>query len=167
MLRDLVSQTDELTGLVGDLVDLARDGQQPFEFDIVRLDEVVRTAVARARLRAPRMQFLDTDVDPTEVMGDRAALERAVINLLDNAIKFSPDGGSIEVSVHGGRIAVRDHGPGIADEDLPLVFDRFYRTAEARSRPGSGLGLAIVRQVARRTAAPRPPSTRTAAARCS
>jgi two-component system sensor histidine kinase MprB len=81
-------------------------------------------------------------------MGDRDALDRAVVNLLDNAVKFSPTGEPVEVSVKGGQIAVRDHGPGIADADLPLVFERFYRANGARGLPGSGLGLAIVRQVA-------------------
>jgi two-component system sensor histidine kinase MprB len=147
-LRDLVSQTDELTGLVGDLVDLAREGQTDAPHDVVRLDELVHAAVARVRLRAPWMVFEDSDTEPTEALGDRGALERAVVNLLDNAVKFSNGDGAVEVTVHGSRITVRDHGPGIAEDDLPLVFDRFYRSAEARSRPGSGLGLAIVRQVA-------------------
>jgi two-component system sensor histidine kinase MprB len=147
-LRDLVSQTDELTGLVGDLVDLARDGEADVPHDFLQLDDVVHAAVGRVRLRAPWMQFEDTDVEPTTVMGDRGALERAIVNLLDNAVKFSPDRGSVEIALRDNTLMVRDHGPGFADEDLPLVFDRFYRSAEARSRPGSGLGLAIVRQVA-------------------
>jgi two-component system sensor histidine kinase MprB len=147
-LRDLVSQTDELTGLVGDLVDLARDGEAETPHDIVQLDEVVHAAVARVRLRAPWMTFEDTDTEPDVVLGDRGALERAVVNLLDNAVKFSANGGSVDVTVRDGTISVRDHGAGIAEEDLPNVFDRFYRSAEARSAPGSGLGLAIVRQVA-------------------
>ncbi len=76
-------------------------------------------------------------------------LERALVNLLDNASKWSPPGGVVEVAVSDGEVAVRDHGPGISDEDLPHLFDRFYRAAEARGVPGSGLGLAIVRQTAR------------------
>ena len=147
-LRDLVSQTDELTGLVGDLVDLARDGEAEIPHDSVRLDEVVHSSVARVRLRAPAMVFEDSDAEPTIVHGDRSALERAIVNLLDNAVKFSSDRGAVEITVHDGRVTVRDHGPGFDEEDLPLVFDRFYRSAEARSQPGSGLGLAIVRQVA-------------------
>jgi two-component system sensor histidine kinase MprB len=83
------------------------------------------------------------------VHGVPASLERAIGNLLDNAIKWSPDGGTVEVAVRDGRVIVRDHGPGIADGDLPHVFDRFYRSPDARGTPGSGLGLAIVRQVAR------------------
>ena len=81
--------------------------------------------------------------------GVPASIERAVGNLLDNAIKWSPDGGTVEVAVHDGRVIVRDQGPGIAEEDLPHVFDRFYRSPAARGTPGSGLGLAIVRQIAR------------------
>ena len=150
LLRDLVQQSEELSVLVGDLVDLARDGDAPAagHREPLRLDEVVLAAVERVRPRAPDVPFAVNDVDPTEVAGDRAALERAVVNLLDNAVKFSPPRRPVEVSVHGGRIAVRDHGPGIADADLPLVFDRFYRARHARRLPGSGLGLAIVRQVA-------------------
>ena len=81
-------------------------------------------------------------------MGVRATIERAVGNLLDNAAKWSPDGGRVEVRVQEGQVTVRDHGPGIDEQDLPFVFDRFYRAPSARGMPGSGLGLAIVRQVA-------------------
>jgi two-component system sensor histidine kinase MprB len=82
------------------------------------------------------------------VSGVPARLDRAVANLLDNAAKWSPVGATIDVRLHDGELSVRDHGPGIAGEDLPFVFDRFYRAPGARGRPGSGLGLAIVRQVA-------------------
>ena len=150
LLRDLVQQGEELTVLVGDLVDLARDGDTPpaGARETIALDELVRAALTRVRPRAPETPFVADDLETTEVEGDRAALERAVVNLIDNAAKFSPPGAPVEVTVHGGRIAVRDHGPGIDDADLPLVFDRFYRGDHARARPGSGLGLAIVRQVA-------------------
>ena len=150
LLRDLVQQSEELSVLVGDLVDLARDGDAPppSRHEVVRLDEVARTAVRRVRPRVPEVAFALDGLEPAEVTGDRAALERAVVNLVDNAAKFSPPGKPVEVSVHGGRIGVRDHGPGIDDADLPLVFDRFYRADGARALPGSGLGLAIVRQVA-------------------
>jgi two-component system sensor histidine kinase MprB len=151
LLSDLVQQSEELSVLVGDLVDLARDGDSgPANGgrQNVRLDEVVRSAVDRVRPRAPDVPFATDDLEATEVAGDRAAIERAVVNLLDNAVKFSPPRRPVEVSVHGGRIAVRDRGPGIADGDLALVFDRFYRADDARRLPGSGLGLAIVRQVA-------------------
>ena len=89
-----------------------------------------------------------TELDESVVHGVPTTIERAVTNLLDNAAKWSPPGATVDVTVREGRLAVRDHGPGIADEDLPYVFDRFYRARSARGMPGSGLGLAIVRQVA-------------------
>jgi two-component system, OmpR family, sensor histidine kinase MprB len=138
------AQLQELTRLVGDLVDLARDGRPaPDEVEEVRLDELVRESAAR--LNGVRFEI---DDEPTFVRGSRTRLARAVGNLLDNAAKFSPAGSVVEVRVKGGEVAVRDHGPGIAAEDLPHVFDRFYRAPAARGTPGSGLGLAIVRQVA-------------------
>jgi two-component system sensor histidine kinase MprB len=138
------AQLAELTRLVGDLVDLARDGRPaPEEIEEVRLDELVRESAAR--LNSVRFDIED---EPTLVRGSRTRLARAVGNLLDNAAKFSPPGSVVEVRVKGGEVAVRDHGPGIAAEDLPYVFDRFYRAPSVRGTPGSGLGLAIVRQVA-------------------
>jgi two-component system sensor histidine kinase MprB len=148
LLRDLVGQSEELSVLVGDLVDLARDGDAPARREPVRLDAAVRAAIERVRPRRPDVPIEANGLEPGEVTGDPAALERAVVNLLDNAVKFSPPGSPVQVSLHGGRIAVRDHGPGIADAELQLVFDRFYRADQARQLPGSGLGLAIVRQVA-------------------
>jgi two-component system sensor histidine kinase MprB len=145
---DLVTQLEEFTELVGDLVDLARDeepGQEPATD--LRFDDLVAAAVARARSHAPGIEFT-CDLAPTVVSGVAARLDRAVANLLGNAAKFSPPGGVVEVRVRGGELTVRDHGPGIAPEALPHVFDRFYRAPEARSQAGSGLGLAIVRQVA-------------------
>ena len=93
-------------------------------------------------------RILAVVLEPTVVRGDARLLERAVANLVDNAAKWSPPGGEVDVAVRGGEVTVRDHGPGIAEEDLPYVFDRFYRAASARGLPGSGLGLAIVKQVA-------------------
>jgi two-component system sensor histidine kinase MprB len=150
--RDLVAQLEELGELVGDLVELARDGEiagDPAE--PLRLDELVAAAVERARRHAPQVGF-DVDAEPCVVTGERARLDRAVANLLDNAAKWSPAGGTVEVRLRDGELTVRDHGPGIAPEDLPHVFDRFYRATAARGRAGSGLGLAIVRQVAERHA---------------
>jgi two-component system, OmpR family, sensor histidine kinase MprB len=138
------AQLEELTRLVGDLVDLARDGRPaPDEVEEVRLDELVRESAAR--LNGVRFEI---DDEPTLVRGSRTRLARAVGNLLDNAAKFSPAGAIVEVRVKGGEVAVRDYGPGIAADDLPHIFDRFYRAPSARGTPGSGLGLAIVRQVA-------------------
>ena len=108
-----------------------------------------RQHVARVRRRAPGVGF-EVDVEPWFVVGELAGVERAVTNLLDNAAKWSPAGGAVTVRMAGGTLVVDDEGPGISAEDLPHVFDRFYRSSESRSMPGSGLGLSIVRQVAER-----------------
>ncbi len=147
MLGDLRGQAQELSVLVGDLIHLARDGTSLATRERVHFDEVVGAAIERAATRGADVHF-EIRLEPTVVVGDRDALERAVVNLLENAAKWSPPGGPVEVSLHAGRLTVRDHGPGISDADLPHVFERFYRSPAARSRPGSGLGLAIVRQVA-------------------
>jgi two-component system sensor histidine kinase MprB len=147
MLSDVTVQLDELTGLVGDLVDLARDGAPDEPLEAVRLDLLVSEAVARARRLHPRRE-IQLEAADTLVQGSPGRLDRAVSNLLDNAEKWSPPGTRIEVAVRDGEVVVRDHGPGFSGEDLPRVFDRFYRARSARGRPGSGLGLAIVRQVA-------------------
>jgi two-component system sensor histidine kinase MprB len=143
------SQIQELTVLIGDLVDLARpNGIDPEELDDdVPLDVVVADVVAAVRVHAPGHAFM-LDAQPCTVRASRPRLHRAVRNLLDNAVKWSPPGAPVEVTVADGEVIVRDHGPGITDEDLPHVFDRFYRAPAARRLPGSGLGLAIVRQVA-------------------
>jgi len=147
MAEDVVAQLEELTGLVGDLVELGRNGQPDDAIEDVRLDVLVADSVARVRRRAPASSF-DVSLEPTLVRGSPARLDRAVVNLLDNAVAWSPPDEPIEVTVSDGAVVVRDHGPGIAEEDAERVFDRFYRSARARGRPGSGLGLAIVRQVA-------------------
>jgi two-component system sensor histidine kinase MprB len=147
MMGSVAVQLDELTGLVGDLVDLARDGELEQQLEPVRLDLLVEEAVARAERLHPGRE-IHTDVEETLVHGSPARLDRAVSNLLDNAEKWSPDGRAIEVRLRGRAVTVRDHGPGFSNEDLPRVFDRFYRARSARGLPGSGLGLAIVRQVA-------------------
>jgi two-component system sensor histidine kinase MprB len=144
---DVVGQLGELIALVSDLVDLAREEEPEREREEVRLDELVAAAVERAARHAPGTRFA-CELDPTLVVGVPARLDRAVTNLLDNAAKWSPPGAEIDVALRNGELSVRDRGPGIAPEDLPFVFDRFYRAPGARGRPGSGLGLAIVRQVA-------------------
>jgi two-component system sensor histidine kinase MprB len=144
---DVVGQLGELIALVSDLVDLAREEEPEPEREEIRLDELVAEAVERAARHAPGTRFA-CELDPTLVVGVPARLDRAVTNLLDNAAKWSPPGAEIDVGLRNGELSVRDHGPGIAAEDLPFVFDRFYRAPGARGRPGSGLGLAIVRQVA-------------------
>jgi len=144
------AQLHELTVLVGDLVDLSKTEIEEIEIEDVRLDLAAAGAIERARLHTPGCRF-DLDAEPCLVRAAPARLDRAISNLLDNASKWNPTSTSsepVEVRVRDGRLEVRDHGPGIAAEDLPRVFDRFYRSPEARGRPGSGLGLAIVRQTA-------------------
>jgi two-component system sensor histidine kinase MprB len=111
------------------------------------LDELVAAAVERAQHRASGLRF-ESRLEPYQFVGARSRLERAVDNVLDNAIKWSPPGGTVEVRLADGSLTVRDHGPGVAHDDLPHVFDRFYRAPAARALPGSGLGLAIVKQTA-------------------
>jgi len=136
-----------LTKLVSDLVELARGVERKLRIEEVQLDDLVAGIVERTQVRSPQVRFV-TALSPTLVRADPVLLERAVSNLLDNAVKYSPEGAPVEVTVRGGEVIVADHGPGIAPEDLPRVFDRFYRAAAARSKPGSGLGLAIVREAA-------------------
>ena len=147
LLSDVVEQLGEMTTLISELIELARAEQHTNEPEDVRLDLLVADVVERARRNRPEVTY-SVELEPSTVQGVPATLERAVGNLLDNAAKWSPPGTEVEVEVHDGRLVVRDHGPGIADEDLPYVFDRFYRARAARGMPGSGLGLAIVRQVA-------------------
>jgi two-component system, OmpR family, sensor histidine kinase MprB len=145
---DVVSELDELTALVADVVELAR-GARPHEtLDDVRLDLVVAAQVDRAQRRAGEAVAFRTEIEPTVVTGEPERISRAVSNLLDNARRWSPPGGVVEVVLREGTLTVRDHGPGFADEDLPRVFERFFRSDRARAMPGSGLGLAIVRQAA-------------------
>jgi two-component system, OmpR family, sensor histidine kinase MprB len=147
LLRDVVAELAEMTALITELVELARgDVQQP-DMEDVRLDLLVADLVERARRTAPEVEF-ETELHESTVEGAPSTIERAVWNLLDNAAKWSPPGSRVEVTVADGEVVVRDHGPGIHEDDLPKVFDRFYRAPAARGRPGSGLGLAIVRQVA-------------------
>jgi two-component system sensor histidine kinase MprB len=150
LLSDVDAQLQELTTLVGDLVDLAReDERQQTEPELVDLDEIVEHAVERAHRRATSLDF-DVSLQPGQVLAQPALLERAVMNVLDNAAKWSPPGGRVGVSLEANsawHLTVTDEGPGISPEDLPHVFERFYRAPTARSMPGSGLGLAIVKRV--------------------
>ncbi|SDD30527.1 HAMP domain-containing sensor histidine kinase [Actinokineospora iranica] len=151
---DLRAQLDELTQLIGDLVELAREDAAPAVQEHVELVEVIEQALDRARRRATGVHF-DVKLQPWHLVGHAASLERAVLNLLDNAVKFSPPGGTVRVELQPAGdgyafLQVADAGPGISDADLPHVFDRFYRSEEARTLPGSGLGLAIVKQAAER-----------------
>ena len=147
MAQDVVGQLEELTALVGDLVELARDGERAEEIEDVRLDTLVAASVERVQRRRPEQVFA-LSLEPTLVRGSPARLDRAVVNLLENAVTWGPADEPIEVAVHGGTVTVRDHGPGVAEDESERLFDRFYRSPRARGRAGSGLGLAIVRQVA-------------------
>lgn len=149
LLDDVRAQIEEMTTLIGDLMELSRDEPLTHVVEAVDVPELVDRAIGRVRRRAPSLTF-DVATEPWYVVGESAGLERAVTNLLDNAAKWSPPGGTVTIRLVGGTLTVDDEGPGIAEEDLPHVFDRFYRSEESRSMPGSGLGLSIVRQVAER-----------------
>ncbi len=144
---DMIEELDDLTALVSDVVELARGTKTGGEPGDVRVDAIVADAVERTRRRAPGLRF-EAKLEPTLVRGEGERIARATANLLDNAAKWSPPGGLVEVELRGGALTVRDHGPGFHEDDLPYVFDRFHRARDARSKPGSGLGLAIVRQAA-------------------
>ncbi|HEY3904628.1 MAG TPA: HAMP domain-containing sensor histidine kinase [Streptosporangiaceae bacterium] len=141
-----LAEAGALRVLINDLVDLARDGQASFHVEDVRLDLVAERVAARAARRVPGLRY-ELDCQPTLVRGDSDALERAIANLVDNALKWSPPAGRIRISTASGTVEVSDDGPGIPADDLPYIFDRFYRSASARALPGSGLGLAIVRRI--------------------
>lgn len=150
LLADVRAQVDELSTLVGNLVELARDEPTSRQLEPIDVADVVEEAAARVRRRAAPGVTLSVDAQSWVVLGEPVQLERAVTNLLDNAVKWGPRGSTVEVSLLEGVLTVRDHGPGIAASDLPHVFDRFYRSTEARTMPGSGLGLSIVRRTAER-----------------
>jgi two-component system sensor histidine kinase MprB len=147
LLSDVVDQLGEMTSLISELIELARAEQQGAEPEEVRLDRLVSDALERARRNYPDVVFR-AEFDQSVVDGVPSTIERAIGNLLDNAAKWSSPGAEVALEVRDGTVRVRDHGPGIPEEDLPYVFDRFYRARAARGMPGSGLGLAIVRQVA-------------------
>ncbi|MFJ6988496.1 MULTISPECIES: ATP-binding protein [unclassified Streptomyces] len=144
LLASVKAQMTELAALIGDLQELSRaQGQRGERVQVVSLRDTVEAALRRARLRGPELTITDS-LDPWYTRAEPAALERAVVNILDNAVKFSPEGGTVEVRLGEGVLTVRDHGPGIPEDELPYVFDRFWRSPSARALPGSGLGLSIV-----------------------
>ncbi len=145
---DILAQLDELTALVGDVVELARGSRPGRVLDDVRVDHIAASLVQRAQGRTHVDVAFHVDLEPTIVRGEPDRINRAVSNLLDNAIKWSPPGATIDIELRDGTLNVRDRGPGIPPDDLPHVFERFYRADDARGMPGSGLGLAIVRQAA-------------------
>jgi two-component system sensor histidine kinase MprB len=146
--NDMVTQVDELATLVTDLGELARGERSEGALETLRLDDCVDECVETARTYArTRHLTIDVDIEPSIVRARHDRLNRAISNLLTNAVKFSPEGGQIAVTSSHGVVTVSDSGPGIADEDRQYVFDRFWRSPSARSLPGSGLGLSIVAQV--------------------
>jgi two-component system, OmpR family, sensor histidine kinase MprB len=147
VLGRVVAQIAELGQLVGNVTELARGESVARAHEDVRLEEVVAAALAAARRDWPRTVFV-AGLEACEIVGSAQRLQVAIRNLLDNAAKFGAPGGTVEVALAAGELTVRDHGPGIPPDDLPHVFDRFYRAPLARGVPGSGLGLSIVRQVA-------------------
>ncbi|NDB06906.1 MAG: sensor histidine kinase [Acidimicrobiia bacterium] len=148
MLADIRTEVEELSHLTAELVDLATD-QNPINEPITTVDlvAVAREVAQRATRRSGR-EITVTDLGGNAIDGRIGTLQRAISNLVENAIKYSPEGSSVQINVDGGSIRVRDHGPGIAESDQPHVFDRFYRAVESRGLPGSGLGLAIVAKAA-------------------
>jgi two-component system sensor histidine kinase MprB len=147
LMGDVRAQMEELSLLISDLVELSRDEHLVHAVEQIDFAEIIERAVQRVQRRAPSLTY-SVHLEPWYLEGNPTALERAVTNLLDNAAKWSPPEGTVTVSLRAGALQVADEGPGIADEDMEHVFERFYRSPEARTMPGSGLGLAIVRQVA-------------------
>jgi two-component system sensor histidine kinase MprB len=146
LLRDMVGQSEELSDVVGDLIELARGDAADPAVQELAFDRLVAEAVERARRHAPDVRFR-TALSPCTIDGVPERLGRAINNILDNAGRHSQPGGVIEIGLHDATLEVRDHGPGVREDELPLLFDRFFRGAHAREHNGSGLGLAIVRQV--------------------
>ncbi|MFD5716698.1 MULTISPECIES: HAMP domain-containing sensor histidine kinase [unclassified Streptomyces] len=145
LLASVTAQMTELAALIGDLQTLSRSDEAHAgdRVEVVALQDTVEAALRRARLRGPELT-ITADLEPWFVRAEPSALERAIVNILDNAVKFSPPGGTVDVRLHAGELSVRDHGPGIPTDELPHVFDRFWRSPDARALPGSGLGLSIV-----------------------
>jgi two-component system sensor histidine kinase MprB len=150
LLSDLGAQTIELSTLIEELVELSREDNRPAPREQLDVADMITSAVERVVPRAPHVRF-EVAAEPATMWGEPASLERAVLNLLDNAAKWSPPGGCVQITVSvagdAAHVAVADEGPGIAEGDLPHVFERFYRADTARALPGSGLGLAIVEQI--------------------
>jgi len=147
LIASVLAGIDDLTGLVADTVELARGEEPAAAMEPLNWAALAEHVVDRARLHWPGVEFV-THLAPVHIVGVPDRIQRAMANLLDNAAKFSGGAGEVEVTLAGHTLTVRDRGPGIPEQDLPYVFDRFYRAASMRDRPGSGLGLAIVAQVA-------------------
>lgn len=146
IVADASAELREMTHLIEELLELARGDTVTLRKELTRLDHLTEEALAVAARRSP--VAFGTEIEPSVIEASPSALTRAIVNLLDNAVKWSPAGAAVEVTVREGTVSVRDHGPGVDPADLPHIFDRFYRAPAARTLAGSGLGLAIVRQVA-------------------
>ena len=147
IMDDVVAELDDLTSLVAELVALATSAHQAPDIEPFDLAAAVERVVERHRRRTSAP--ITVDAAPCTVVGVVALVERAVSNLLDNALKFGPDGDPVDVCVRDGSVMVRDRGPGVAVDERRVVFERFYRSTHARGLPGSGLGLSIVDEVVR------------------
>jgi len=147
LAHDVHEELEALTTMLSELLDLARGEEIDVQPELFDLDRLVEQAVARIKRRTPDGLF-ELDLEPSVVRAVPERIERAVVNLLDNARKWTPADGTVRVRVHDGTVEVHDGGPGVAAEDRPLIFERFYRATSARSTPGAGLGLAIVKQIA-------------------
>jgi two-component system, OmpR family, sensor histidine kinase MprB len=145
--ESILAELDELTQVVADVLELARGAAPSGRLEQVELDTLAREAVERTQRRAPDLRF-ELELEPTVIVNNPDRIARAVTNLVDNARKWSPPEGTVEITLRDGALSVRDHGPGFRERDLAHVFDRFYRAEDARRLPGSGLGLAIVKQAA-------------------
>ena len=147
--RDVLAQMEEMSALITDLVDLAREEAPGTVSEEFRLDELLQESLERAQRRRSDVEF-SVRVQPWSMQGDRAAMGRALINIIDNAVKWSPVGGTVRICLQvvddGAELLVDDSGPGIPVAERAKVFERFYRATETRSTPGSGLGLAIAKQ---------------------
>ncbi len=148
LLINVKEQFEEMSSLIGDLLELSRSAETGEHSTDIDFHDLVSAAVNRARRRGPGLEF-QVDLQPWQVHGDARGLQRAAVNVLDNAVKFSPPGGLVAVRLANGVLTVRDQGPGIPEDELPHVFERFWRSSSARSLPGSGLGLSIVAQAVR------------------
>jgi two-component system sensor histidine kinase MprB len=147
VLARVADQVEELSRLVVSVTDLARGEPAQKERSVIRFDAAASDALDAARRDWPKTEF-DADLAECTVDGSADRLRVAVKNLLDNAAKFGPPEGPIHVRLADGELTVRDRGPGIDPDDLPFVFDRFYRALSSRAAPGAGLGLAVVREIA-------------------
>lgn len=148
IMRDVRAQLIEFSELVSDLVGLTREDRTAADFDQVDLSGVIDEVVDRVSMRSIGLAW-SVDLEPTDLQGDADLLARAFTNMLDNAVKYSPPGGTVTVTLHDGELRIGDEGRGVTADEKPFVFDRFYRSEASRAAPGTGLGLSITYSVVR------------------